>query len=885
MAAKYDLGTAEGTVKIKYDGAGVKQAGTGLDGIQSKSDSTGKKFEGLANKAGVAGLAIAAGIGLAANSAIGFEKQISAIGAVSGASGKELDAFRKKALQLGADTQFSASEAASAMEELSKAGISTADILNGAADATVALAAAGGVDLPTAATIAANAMNSFGVTAKQLPAIVDTIAGAANASAIDVGDLAQSLQQVGAVAHLSGLDFRDTAVAIAEMGNAGVTGSDAGTSLKTFLQNLIPTTKQQIDLFKTLGLTTKDGANAFFDAKGKLKSFADVQQVLQTSLKGMSQEQKLATLQTLFGSDAIRAAAVFADQGAAGFDSLAGSIGKTKAADVAAARMDNAAGRIEQLKGSVETLGIAFGELLLPAIDKVSKILTSLANWLTNLSSGWKTTIVVVLGVVGGILLMVAVVQKIIAIIRVFQTAWVILNAVFAASPIGLIIVGILLLVAVFVILWLKCAAFRNFFIRIWGYIWGFMKAVGAWFAGPFANFFVALWHKMQAVWNAVWKVIKLVIDLVIAYVKAWWKIISTIFNFFAPLIKGVFDFVIALIKLWWSVFSALWTVVFTVLKAIITPFITWTIAIWKFLFDTVISAVKFWWGVFSGFWKRLYNWLAPLVLSLVNLVVGYWKWLYDHVSAILTTWWGVFSGFWSGVWDLIKYIWGLIVAQVKGAVDRIGAIFEFFAGLLGKVKKWFDGLKDAASGGVGSLVSYIADVPKKILNALGDFGGMLYGAGKSIIEGLGRGIRDAVHSVTEAVSWVLHQARQLLPFSPAKEGPFSGKGWTTYSGAAIMDGLATGIEARARSAVLAMQNALRAVNQAGVAAPVALAGAARSGVASAPLPPVYVSLNVDGKELGRAAVLDPRATSASAQRGDQLRSWASTPGKVGASA
>jgi TP901 family phage tail tape measure protein len=362
--ADYNLGTARGKIVFDVDRRGSKQASNEMDNLSAKAGRSSKVIGTIGKVAAGGTLAIAAGFVLAANSAANFEQRISAIAAVSGATGESLQQIRDKALQLGKDTKFSASEAASAMEELAKAGLSTRDILNGAADATVALAAAGEIELPQAATISANAMNAFNLAAKDLPRVADLIAGAANASAIDVGQFGQALQQSGAVAHLAGVSFADLSVAIAEMGNAGIKGSDAGTSLKTFLQNLIPTTKQQIELSKKLGLITKDGTNAFFDQHGKVKKLADVAQVLQNALQGMSKEQQLATLQTLFGSDAIRAAAILAENGASGFNKLSTSMGKVKAADVAKTRMDNLKGSIEQLKGSAETLAIIIGEQL-----------------------------------------------------------------------------------------------------------------------------------------------------------------------------------------------------------------------------------------------------------------------------------------------------------------------------------------------------------------------------------------------------------------------------------------------------------------------------------------------------------------------------------------
>jgi TP901 family phage tail tape measure protein len=352
----YNLGTAEGVITTSYNGKGADAAKKDIDGLQKSTMSTGEAVGKVGNTAGIAGAAIAA-----AN----FEQRMSAVQAVSGASGDEMDQLTKKALQLGKDTSFSAGEAALAIEELVKAGVSVPDVMNGAADATVALAAAGEIDLPEAAAIASNAMNQFNLSAQEMPKIADLIAGAANSSAIDVKDFGYSLSQVGAVANLAGASFDDTAAAIALMGNAGIKGSDAGTSLKTMLTNLQPQTTKAANLMKDLGLMTEDGANQFYDAQGNLKSFSDIAGLLQNSLKGLTAQQKQQALTTLFGSDAVRGAAVFANQGAAGFDKMATSMTKIKAADVAKTRLDNFKGSLEAMKGSLETTGIIIGQIFL----------------------------------------------------------------------------------------------------------------------------------------------------------------------------------------------------------------------------------------------------------------------------------------------------------------------------------------------------------------------------------------------------------------------------------------------------------------------------------------------------------------------------------------
>lgn len=318
-----------------------------------------------------------------------FEAQISGIAAVSGATGGALDQLRQKALQLGADTAFSASESASAMEELVKAGISVEGVLGGAADAAVALAAAGGVGIATASEIAANAMNQFGLAASDMPQIADLVAAAANNSAISVEDFAYSLQMSGAVANLVGLDFEDTAAAITAMGNAGIKGSDAGTSLKTMLMRLEPTTDRASTLMSELGIITEAGANQFFDYRGEVKSLADISGVLAKALEGQTRQQQLATLNTLFGADAIRAAAVLYDQGAAGIDKITEANRKLSAEEIAAARLDNLNGALEQLSGSAETLAIKAGSHAIPAVRLLVETMNSAVDFMASPPSGF----------------------------------------------------------------------------------------------------------------------------------------------------------------------------------------------------------------------------------------------------------------------------------------------------------------------------------------------------------------------------------------------------------------------------------------------------------------------------------------------------------------
>lgn len=307
-----------------------------------------------------------------------FEAKMSNIKAVTGESAETMKKFNDAAIKAGADTAFSAADAADAIGELAKAGVSTKDILNGGLTASLNLATAGELDLKEAAEITSTALNAFrrdGMTATQA---ANQLAGAANASATDVHELKYGLSMVAPVASGLGLSFRDTTNALAVFAQNGLKGSDAGTSLKTMLMNLQPQTKAQTNMMKELGIITADGSNQFFTAEGKIKSFAEISQVLKDHLGGLTDAEKQMALKTMFGTDAVRAATIAMNEGADGANNMQAAIDKVTAAQVAAEKLNNLKGAVEALSGSWETLQIQVGTAVLP-------VLTTLVKWIDKL--------------------------------------------------------------------------------------------------------------------------------------------------------------------------------------------------------------------------------------------------------------------------------------------------------------------------------------------------------------------------------------------------------------------------------------------------------------------------------------------------------------------
>lgn len=302
-----------------------------------------------------------------------YESTLNRFSSVTGASleeaGYEVDDFSQLFLKLGADTQFSAQQAADAGVELAKGGVPIEQIMGDATEATLALAAAGELELAPAAEIVAKQLGVWGdrgVTATQA---ADLLAQAANASTVDVDELALGLANVGGTAKTAGVSFQDTVQTMALLAPGFSSASDAGTSFKTFLSRLIPTTDNAIVMMEDLGLYTEEAGSKFYDASGSFVGMEKASQLLYESTKDLSEEQRLLAFQTIFGADAIRAAAIISEQGAAGFNKMGDSMTKAGSASAQAAERNKGFNfALESLKGSLETIQIIVGTAVLPVL-------------------------------------------------------------------------------------------------------------------------------------------------------------------------------------------------------------------------------------------------------------------------------------------------------------------------------------------------------------------------------------------------------------------------------------------------------------------------------------------------------------------------------------
>lgn len=380
---------------------GMRQAGRSTKDFVGELNQAAKagQLDAVADQAGRMGLALAAGFAVAVGAAARFDKQMSEVGAVSNATSEDLERLRQAALQAGKDTAFSATEAAKAEAELAKAGLATSDILGGALSGSLSLAAAGSLDLAESADIAAKTMNVFQLEGKDVGHIADVLAAAANKSATDVHEMGEALRMGGLAANSAGMSLEETVGTLSAFADRALVGSDAGTSLKTMLQMLAAPSEKSANLMERLGI-------AAYDVQGNFVGTTALAAQLRTSLGNLTMEQRNAALATIFGADAMRAANVLFEVGEQGIKDYTAAVDdEGAAADVAAKKMDNLAGDVERLTGSLETMAIEAGSGANSGLRTLVQMADALVGQLSALPPVAGQAVAILAGVGGAALL------------------------------------------------------------------------------------------------------------------------------------------------------------------------------------------------------------------------------------------------------------------------------------------------------------------------------------------------------------------------------------------------------------------------------------------------------------------------------------------------
>lgn len=305
-----------------------------------------------------------------------FDSQMSTVAAISGATGEEFEILRAKAQEMGATTAFSATESAQAMEYMAMAGWKTTDITNGLAG-VMNLAAASGEDLATTSDIVTDAMTAFGMSADQSTYFADVLAQTATNANTNVGMMGETFKYVAPLAGAMGYNIEDMSAAIGLMANAGIKGSQSGTSLRNIITNLASPTDTVAGAMDDLGISLTD-------SDGKTKSFGETLSDLRISFADLDEVQKTQYASAIAGKEGMSGLLALINSSDEDFDKLTDSIKNCTGASekMAEIRLDNLEGDVTLFKSALEGAQIAITDKLTPVLRNLVKKAT---DWLPKI--------------------------------------------------------------------------------------------------------------------------------------------------------------------------------------------------------------------------------------------------------------------------------------------------------------------------------------------------------------------------------------------------------------------------------------------------------------------------------------------------------------------
>ena len=763
-----DVGSAVGYLDLDISGfiSGLNQAnaeaqaktrtlentfGDGLSTIGGKITGAGKTLT-MGLTAPILGAGAAA-----VKTTADFDKSMSQVKAVSGATGDDFDALRNKAREMGATTKFSASDAADAMNYMAMAGWKTNDMLSGISG-IMDLAAASGEDLGTTSDIVTDALTAFGKSANDSGHLADIMAAASSNANTNVSMLGESFKYVAPLAGAMNYSMEDTSVALGLMANAGIKASQGGTSLRTVLTNMLNPTDEMAKAMDDLGISlqNEDGSmkslhdvmvelrSGFGSLKVSQEDFEEGIGALDAALANgeITQEEynaqvddwinktftaedalKAQTAATLAGKTGLSGLLAIVNASEEDFDKLTNAVNNSEGAahDMAVTMQDNLAGQLEILKSGLQELAISFGDIMMPAIRGFADYVTGLVEKLNNLDENQKQiilTIGMVIAAVGPLLLVIGtVISSVAGLIKNFYTiseaitkvksGFALLQPAIAgiSAPVLAIIAVIGLLVAAFITLWNTNEHFRKKIIEIFNQI----KKTIADFSAEFKKRF---------------ELLKPILNAFINFFKNAW---NQFCNFLAPIFINVFNLISNNLK--------------------------------SFL-DIIIGVLDIFIGIFTGDWEKVWDGVEKVFTSIWDMIVNTFETVSDTIESIASGLFDVVSGFFNSLNDLFSNVISSIISAVANwasemsskaysiGSDFVNGITNFlsqlptwfsntFSDIINNLYNWASSMGQAGSDAASDLFN-------SVVNGLSSLPDAMWDIGTNIVEGVWNGIVDA---------------------------------------------------------------------------------------------------------------------------------------------
>lgn len=751
----------------------------------SKIDQTGKKMEAFGDSVTSAGQKImpasmaVAGLGAAAvKTAADFDEGMSKVAAISGATGDDLDALRDKAREMGAKTKFSAAEAAAAMEYMAMAGWKTEDMLGGI-EGIMNLAAASGEDLATTSDIVTDALTAFGMSADDSAHFADILAAASSNANTNVSMMGETFKYCAPIAGALGFSAEDTAQAIGLMANAGIKSTQAGTALRTIMNNLAGEVK-------ITGAALGEVTIATTNADGSMRNLSDILSDCRGAFSQLSESEQAAAAEALVGKNAMSGFLALMNAGDADIEKLSSSIDHCSdtfvktvdgaiipmsqaleegidwieeyngvADQMASVMQDNLAGQLTILKSQIQELAISFGEMLIPAIRAIVSRVQAFVDKLNGMSESQRKAVLTIGLIIAALGPLLVILGTVISKVGVAMQGFVKLatgvkklgvavkagTGIFGklgaalggiSAPVLAVIAVIAVLVAAFKHLWDTNEEFRNAITAIWN---GIVSKIQAFCQGIVDRL------------NALGFEFGSIVDVL----KSLW---DGLCQFLAPVFEAAF-----------SVVSTVLGSVLNVITGLLDVFIGLFTGNWSQLWDGVKE-------IFSGVWDAitgLFDTALNLLKSLAEVVFGWfgttWETVWTSIKSFFETIWNGIIAFFSGIWNSIV---STVTAQINAVKTVVTTVFTAIKTTASTI---WNGIKTAISTVVDGIKSKVSSAFESVKNTATSLFNGIKSTATSVWNGIKTAIvtpieaaRDKIRSALNAVSGFFSGLKLQLP-------------------------------------------------------------------------------------------------------------------------
>ncbi len=743
----------------------------------SKIDVAGQKMETVGNSIAGAGkkmmgvTTVIGGVGVAAvKTAADFDSAMSQVAAVSGATGKDFDALRNKAREMGAKTKFSATEAAEAMNYMAMAGWKTEDMLDGI-EGVMNLAAASGEDLATTSDIVTDALTAFGLSAKDSGHFADILAAASSNANTNVSMMGETFKYCAPIAGALGLSAEDTAEAIGLMANAGIKSSQAGTALRTIMNNLAGDVKIS-------GKAIGDVTIATTNADGSMRDLSDILADCRSAFGNLTESEKAQAAESLVGKNAMSGFLALMNAGQGDIDKLSSAIDNCdgSAEKMAMTMQDNLAGQLTILKSQLQELAISFGDILMPAIRSIVSKLQGFVDKLNGMDEGTKRTIVTIALLVASIGPLLVIIGTAISKIGVAMQGFVKLaNSISKlkiaiqggtgvlgklggalggiSAPVLAVVAVIAVLVAAFVHLWKTNEGFRDAIIGTWtrikdtisGFCQGIVDRLNA-----LGFQFTDIVDVLKTVWDGFCQVLAPIFEGVFNNIA---NILSTV----TGIITGILDVFIGIFTGNWSqawtgvkeIFSSIWngissffTNILNVIKGVADVVLGWFGTSWNEVWTNIKT-------FFEGIWNGIATFFTTIWETLKNVVtVGIMA-----IGSILSAAFDIitlpFRFIWENCKEIIISVWDVIKSKV---ITVIHAVASVISTVMNAIKTVFSTVWNAIKTVVTTVVNAIKSVVTTVFNAIKNTATTVWNAIKTAVTTPVNAIKSSVTTVFNSV-------------------------------------------------------------------------------------------------------------------------------------